>query len=87
MTLTIQIPPEQEAVFQAQAQLRGLSVEQWILEIANEQTGAASIAHLQQTDPEEWARQLKEWADGHDPNLPVLSDEAINRESIYPDRA
>jgi hypothetical protein len=44
-----------------------------------------SIAHLQKTDPEEWARQFRIWADSHDPNIPVLSDEAMSRESIYPD--
>jgi hypothetical protein len=46
----------------------------------------ASIAHLQKTDPQEWARQFDAWVDGHDPNTPVLSDEAMSRESIYPDR-
>jgi hypothetical protein len=46
----------------------------------------ASIAHLQKTDPQEWARQFDAWVDSHDPNTPVLSDEAMSRESIYPDR-
>jgi hypothetical protein len=46
---------------------------------------AGSIAHLQRTNPKEWARQFREWCDSHDPNLPVLSDEAMSRESIYPD--
>src|SRR5580658_7408833 len=46
----------------------------------------ASIAHLQKTDPQEWTRQFDAWVDSHDPNTPVLSDEAMSRESIYPDR-
>jgi hypothetical protein len=33
----------------------------------------------------EWARQFRAWSDGHDPALPVLSDAAMSRESIYPD--
>jgi hypothetical protein len=33
----------------------------------------ASIAHLQRTDPEEWARQFRAWTDSHRPDIPVLS--------------
>jgi hypothetical protein len=62
-----------------------LSVEQWILKLVEQSVQPASIAHLQRTDPEEWARQFRAWADSHDPNIPVLSDEAMSRESIYPD--
>jgi len=49
--------------------------------------GVPSIAHLLKTNPREWARQFRAWADGHDPEIPVLSDEAMSRESIYPDLA
>jgi hypothetical protein len=43
-------------------------------------------SHLQKTDPREWARYFDAWVDSHDRNLPILSDEAISRGSIYPDR-
>jgi hypothetical protein len=36
--------------------------------------------------PEEWADALRVWATSHDPNTPFLSDEAIDRESIYEGR-
>lgn len=36
--------------------------------------------------PEEWAHALRVWATSHDPNTPFLSDEAIDRESIYEGR-
>ena len=85
MTVTIHLPPEKEAAFQAQAQARGLSLEQWMLEIADLSVQPLSIAHLQKTNPQEWARQFRAWADSHDPNTPVLSDKAMSRESIYPD--
>jgi hypothetical protein len=85
MTVTLTLPPEKEAAFQAQAQARGLTVEQWMLELADQSVQPVSIAHLQRTDPEEWARQFRAWADSHDPSTPVLSDEAMSRESIYPD--
>jgi hypothetical protein len=57
-----------------------------MLDIADQYVQPASIAHLQKTDPEEWARRFRAWADSHDPNTPILSDEAMSRESIYPDQ-
>jgi hypothetical protein len=44
-------------------------------------------SHLQKTDPEEWRRRFKEFLASRDPNTPVLSDEAMSRETIYPDRS
>jgi len=86
MTVTLQLPPEREAALKAQAAARGMSVEQWLLELTEQFAPSGSIAHLQITNPKEWARQFRAWADSHDPNTPVLSDEAMSRESIYPDR-
>lgn len=88
MTVTIELSPEKEAALRAHAQAYGLTIDQWLLRLAEQQIppGTESIAHLQETDPEEWGRQFRAWADGHDPKIPVLSDEAMSRESIYPDR-
>src|ERR1039458_10584874 len=36
--------------------------------------------------PEGWVRQFDAWVDSHDRTTPLFSDEAISRESIYPDR-
>ncbi len=85
MIVTLDLPLEKEAVFQAQAAARGLSLEQWMLEIADQYLQPVSIAHLQETNPHEWARHFDAWVDSHNPNTPVLSDEAMSRESIYPD--
>jgi hypothetical protein len=65
-------------------------VERWLLELAEQNVPDRFIhfvAHLQETNPEEWARQFRAWAESHSPNIPVLSDEAMRRESIYPDLA
>ena len=86
MTVTIELSPEREAALQAQAQARGLTLQQLVLDLVDQHTPPSSIAHLQRTNPKEWARQFRAWADSHDPNLPVLSDEAMSRGSIYPDR-
>jgi hypothetical protein len=35
---------------------------------------------------EEWIAAFREWAESHRNNSPILSDEAISRESIYGER-
>jgi len=35
MTVTINLPPEKAAALKAQAQAKGLSVEQWLLDLAS----------------------------------------------------
>jgi len=86
MTLTIDLSPEREAALKALARARGMSVEQWLLDLAEQLAPSTSIAHLQKTNPKEWARQFHEWAESHDRTTPLLSNEAVGRESIYPDR-
>jgi len=85
MNLTLNLPPEKEAVYKAQAKARGMSLEQWMLAVADQQVQPASVAHLQKTNPEEWARHFDAWVDSHRPDIPVLSDESMSRDSIYPD--
>jgi hypothetical protein len=86
MNLTIELSDEKAAALKAQAEAHGLTVERWLEQIAEQHVQPASIAHLQKTNPAEWARQFDAWADSLDPRTPVLSDEAMSRESIYPDR-
>jgi hypothetical protein len=88
MTLTINLPDDQVATLQAKAASAGLTLEAWFLKLAAEtaeDSAGASIAHLQKSNPQEWVRQFRAWANSHDPDLPVLSDETMSRESIYPD--
>ena len=87
MTVTSERSPEREAGRKAQAQARGLTIEEWLLELAAQHAPAASVAHLQKTNAAEWARHFDAWVNSHDPKTPVLSDEAMCRDSIYPDRA
>jgi len=88
MNLTIELSDEKAAVLKAQAAVHGLTVEQWIEQIASQhaQPRPSSISHLQKTDPKEWARLFHAWAERHDRTTPLLSDESISRENIYPDR-
>ena len=86
MNVTIELSDEKAAALKAQAEAQGLTVERWLEQIADQHVQPVSIAHLQRTNPKEWARQFDAWVNSHDPNTPVLSDEAMSRESIYPDR-
>jgi hypothetical protein len=88
MSLTIDLPEHQIAALRAKAASAGLTLDAWFSKLATEapqKKSGPSIAHLQKSNPEAWARQFRAWADGHDPRLPVLSDQAMNRDSIYPD--
>jgi len=83
MNLTIELSEAQAAALKAQAAIYGLTVQQWVEQIAAQhaQPPVPSIAHLQKTNPQEWARQFHDWAESHDRSTPLLSDEAISRES------
>jgi len=59
MTVVFNLPPEKEAAFKAQAQARGVSLE----EVADQHIPPVSISHLQKTNPHEWAKQFRAWAD------------------------
>ena len=85
MTLTIELPDPQVAALKVQADALGMTVERWLQKLAEDHVPPQSIAHLQCTDPDEWARRFHEWAESHDRSTPLLNDQAISRESIYPD--
>jgi len=86
MTVTIEIPPEREGPLKNYAESRKMTLEQLFLDMAERLiVPQGSVAHLQRTNPEEWKRRFHEWVDSHDPKTAALSDEAMSRESIYPD--
>jgi hypothetical protein len=87
MSVTLELSPEQEAVLTSRARSRGVSLGQLLLDLAEQLEPGVSAAHMQRSNPAEWARRFDAWVDSHDRNTPVLSDEAMSRESIYPDRA
>ena len=87
--MTIQLTPEQEQMVE-QAIQAGL--------IANADEVAAPVvelirqrlqAHIAATAPEnkeQWLLAFKEWVHSHSTTTPLLSDEAISRDSIYGNR-
>jgi hypothetical protein len=92
MTITLPLQPQEEARLIAAAQAKGLSTDALVRAaldriLAEAPSLAGQPRSLQdELTPEEWVRQFDAWVDSHDRTTPLLSDEAISRESIYPDR-
>jgi hypothetical protein len=81
MTVTLDLPPNVERAYLAAAQARGLKLADVVREVLVAAQPSGPAAEL---TPEEWMREFRAWAHSHDAdNLPILSDEAISRDSIY----
>ena len=81
MTVTLNLPPQVEQAYLAEAQARGLPLDEVVREVLVAARPAANAAEL---SPDEWMRAFKAWAHSHDhDNLPVLSDYAVSRDSMY----
>jgi hypothetical protein len=63
MTVTLELSEEQTAALKAQAEAQGLTVEHWLEQIAAQLAPSTSLAYLQKTNPQEWARRFHEWAE------------------------
>ena len=84
MTVTLNLPQQVEQAYLAEAQARGLSLDEIVREVlvaAKPGSGASELS------PEEWIREYRTWSQSPaHADLPVLSDEAMSRESIYAER-
>jgi hypothetical protein len=83
VAFTLNLKPEMEAGLLAQAHMAGLSVEDYLQRIGEEKVSPTNSPH--RLSAEEWARQFEEWADSF-PEAPLIPDEALSRENLYPDR-
>jgi hypothetical protein len=81
MTVTLNLPPQVEQAHLAEAQARGLPLDEVVREVLVAARPTASAAELGR---DESMRAFKAWAHSHDhDNLPVLSDYAVSRDSMY----
>ena len=90
MTLTIEVSGELEAALQAQARAQGLTADR----VAGQVLAQALTPGVERVEGnaaaagssgEEKARAFVEWAKSHR-DTPPLSDEAVSRATLYPDR-
>ena len=87
--MTIQLTPEQEQVVEQAIQAGLIAKAEDVVD-----TGVESLRQQLQTqlvertpeDTEQWIHEFKEWVHSHDTTTPLLSDEAISRDSIYGNR-
>jgi hypothetical protein len=89
MTLTINLAPELENWLREVAAENGLDVNEYVRRLIEQHLPAAQPAakSLWNTlTPEEWSRAAREWVNSHDTSIPLLSDEAVSRESFYEGR-
>jgi len=86
MTLTINLSPEKKAAYEVLARAEGLSVQQWLTRLV-EQAAPPQIEELisKLNSPDTWEEEFDAWVNSF-PDTPLLSDEAISRASLNPDR-
>ena len=80
MTITLELPPELEARFVAEARAQGLSVVEVVKAYLSHVAPVQGAKHVSAADVE---RGFDEAADLIPAGLLPLSDEALSRDSIY----
>jgi hypothetical protein len=80
--MSLNLNPDMEARLIALAQSSGVSVEDFLLRIVEERTPRSKALRL---SPDQWAAEFDAWADSF-PEAPLIPDEALSRENLYPDR-
>jgi len=84
--MTIHLSPEQERVI-------GQAIEAGVIRGADDvvdvglrtirQRLDARLAVSAAIDAQQWSEELHAWVHGHSQSTPLLSDEAVSRDSIY----
>ncbi len=80
MNVKLELNPELEADLLAAARARGLSLETYL-----EQVILEHCIHHNASRAEDWEKEFDAWVDSF-PETPLLSDEAVSRADMYPDR-
>jgi hypothetical protein len=81
MLTMLEIEPEVASKIQARARERGVSVDVYLRELIDEK--GTESERSDGLSSQERVRLLREWASGHSSKTPLLSDDAISRESVY----
>lgn len=82
MSITLTLDPAVEKRLVSRAQERGLTIDAYLEDLVKKEAALAAAA---QRSGWEKAQAFVAWAKGHR-STSLLSDEAISRASLYPDR-
>jgi hypothetical protein len=83
MNITLTLDPEVEKGLVARARERGLTLDAYLQDLVKKEAGNA--ARLPRNERQK-AQDFLAWAKGHRPTK-LLSEEAVSRATMYPDRA
>jgi len=84
MTVTLNLPPQVEQAYLAEAHAKGLSLEDLVRDVLLARQPAPVVTDM---TAEQWVKEFRAWVRSHaGDDLPRLSDEAISREFIYRER-
>lgn len=84
MLTMLEVDHEVASKIQARARERGVSVDVYLRELIN-QTGTESERSIG-LGSQDRVRMLREWASGQSASTPLLSADAMNRETKYGER-
>jgi len=85
MTLTVDLPPQVEQAYLAEAHAKGLSLDALVRDVLLARQPSPIGPEM---TPERWVDEFRAWVHSHSgDDLPLLSDEALSREFIYQDPA
>ena len=84
MLTMLEVEPELASKIQARARGRGVSADVYLRELIDQK--GTELKRSNRLSSQEQVRLLREWASSHSTNTPLLSDDAISRESIYGER-
>ena len=84
MHTMLEVEPEVASKIRARARERGVSVDVYLRELIDEKGTESETSNG--LNSQERVRLLREWASVLGTNIPLLSDDAISRESIYRER-
>jgi hypothetical protein len=87
--MTIQLKPEQEQVIGEAIRAGLLESPDAIIDVGVETIRRRLEARAEtktELSTEEWLREFDAWVESHSTTTPLLSDEAISRDSIYGNR-
>jgi hypothetical protein len=80
MVVKLDLKPEVQAGLRAEAQARGLSLEEYLEQVVREHA-----INTPSYSAEAWEKEFEAWVASF-PETRPLSEEALSRESMYPDR-
>lgn len=82
VTVPVPLTSEEQEALAAQAKARGVSIDALLRQAVLRMISTPPQDSPAPLSPDQWEKEFGEWLDSL-PNLPLLADEAIGRESIY----